>query len=57
MTENIIKLIRTNLELRNLIGKNISVGKTLFSHPNFLQSHSIFQRLKNYIYFIFIIFK
>ena len=38
MTENIIKLIGTNLELRNLIGKNISVGKKLFNHPNFLQS-------------------
>ncbi len=38
MTENIIKLIGNNLELRNLIGKNISVGKKLFNHPNFLQS-------------------
>ena len=38
MTENIIKLIGDNLELRNLIGKNISVGKKLFNHPNFLQS-------------------
>ena len=38
MTENIIKLIGTNLELRNLIGKNIAVGKKLFNHPNFLQS-------------------
>ena len=38
MTENIIKLIGNNLELRNLIGKNISVGKQLFNHPNFLQS-------------------
>ena len=38
MTENIIKLIGTNLELRNFIGKNISVGKKLFNHPNFLQS-------------------
>ena len=26
------------VELRNLIGKNISVGKKLFNHPNFLQS-------------------
>ena len=38
MTENIIELIGTNLELRNLIGKNIFVGKKLFNHPNFLQS-------------------
>ena len=36
--DNIYKLIGSNLELRNLIGKNISVGKKLFSHPNFLQS-------------------
>ena len=45
MTENIIKLIGTNFELKNLIGKNISVGKKLFNHPNFLQS------LKDYQYF------
>ena len=38
MIENIIKLIGTNLELRNLIGKNISIGKKLFNYPNFLQS-------------------
>ena len=36
--DDIYKHIGTNLELRNLIGKNISVGKKLFDHPNFLQS-------------------
>ena len=38
MMDNVYKLIGNNLELRNLIGKNISVGKKLFSHPLFLQS-------------------
>ena len=38
MMDNVFKLIGNNLELRNLIGKNISVGKKLFSHPMFLQS-------------------
>ena len=36
--DNVYKLIGSNLELRNLIGKNINVGKKLFSNPNFLQS-------------------
>lgn len=36
--DSVYKLIGSNLELRNLIGKNISVGKKLFTHPNFLQS-------------------
>ena len=38
MTERITKLIGDNLELRNLIGTNISVGKKLFNHPKFLES-------------------
>ena len=55
MTENIIKLIGNNLELRNLIGKNISVGKKLFNHPNFLQSLKDSQYFKDWFisYFIF----
>ena len=36
--DNVYKLIGSNVELRNLIGKNINVGKKLFSNPNFLQS-------------------
>lgn len=35
---NIYQLIGGNLDLRNIIGKNISVGKKLFTHPNFIQS-------------------
>lgn len=37
-SNNLLKLIGDNLEIRDLIGKNISVGKKLFTHPNFLQS-------------------
>ena len=38
LMDNIIQYIGTNLELRNLTGKNISVGKKLFSHPDYLKS-------------------
>lgn len=33
---NIINLIGDNMELQYLIGKNISVGKRLLTHPNFI---------------------
>jgi hypothetical protein len=35
---NVMNLIGDNLELQNLVGKNISVGKRVFSHPTFLQN-------------------
>ena len=38
MMTNIYQLIGGNLDLRNIIGKNISVGKKLFNLPNFIQS-------------------
>lgn len=36
--DNIITFIGKNLEIQNLIGKNISVGKRLFTHPTFLNN-------------------
>ncbi len=36
MMANMRSLIGENMELQNLIGKNISVGKRLFTHPIFL---------------------
>jgi len=30
--------IGENLELQNLIGKNLSVGKRIFNHPDFLKN-------------------
>ena len=38
MMNNILGFIGGNLELQNLIGKNISVGKRLFTHPVFLSN-------------------
>ena len=35
---NVVDLIGENLELQNLIGKNIVAGKRIFSHPTFLQN-------------------
>lgn len=36
MMNNIKDLIGDNLELQNLVSKNISVGKKLFTHPLYL---------------------
>jgi hypothetical protein len=38
MMENITGFIGNNMELQNLIGKNVSVGKRIFSHPVFLNN-------------------
>lgn len=38
LISNIMNLIGDNMELQNLIGKNISVGKRIFNHPMFLQN-------------------
>jgi len=35
---DVVGLIGDNLELQNLIGKNIAAGKRIFSHPTFLQN-------------------
>lgn len=35
---NVFELIGENMDLENLIGKNISVGKRLFSHSNYLNN-------------------
>jgi hypothetical protein len=46
MMANIRGLIGDNLELQNLVGKNISVGKRLFTHPIFinqLKENSLFK--------------
>lgn len=36
--DNINNYIGKNMEIQNLIGKNISVGKRLFTHPTFLNN-------------------
>jgi hypothetical protein len=44
--KNISSFIGDNMELQNLIGKNISVGKKLFTHPTFvnnLKENSLFK--------------
>jgi hypothetical protein len=33
-----MSFIGSNMELQNLVGKNISVGKRLFTHPVFIQN-------------------
>jgi hypothetical protein len=46
MMDNIITFIGKNMELQNLIGKNISVGKRIFTHPVFinnLKDNSLFK--------------
>jgi hypothetical protein len=56
------------MELQNLIGKNVSVGRRLFEHPDYVKSlkdKSLFERDKLLLYmnklfifiFIFIIIK
>jgi hypothetical protein len=36
--KNIQGLIGTEMDIQNLIGKNISVGKRVFEHPPFLKN-------------------
>ena len=36
--DNTLSFIGNNMELQNLIEKNISVGKRLFTHPVFLNN-------------------
>jgi len=38
LMKNVTNLIGENLDLQNLVGKNISVGKRVFSHPVFQQN-------------------
>lgn len=38
MMNNILSFIGGNMEMQNLIGKNISVGKRLYTHPVFLSN-------------------
>lgn len=38
LMSSVSNLIGDNMELQNLIGKNISVGKRIFNHPTFLQN-------------------
>ena len=35
---SVFNFIGPNMEIQNLVGKNISVGKRLFEHPNFIQT-------------------
>ncbi len=35
---DIREYIGDNLELQNIIGKNLSVGKRIFNHPDFLKN-------------------
>jgi len=35
---DIREYIGDNMELQNLIGKNLSVGKRIFNHPDFLKN-------------------
>ena len=36
--KNMTNLIGENMDLQNLVGKNVSVGKRIFVHPVFTQN-------------------